>query len=101
MSARRSGALLVSSLPQDCQSVTYPAGRGPISALAPVSRTATGVKAGTDVPGSKSTAWVRDFRGGADYGLTGERGRKAVERLMADAFEQGLIPRSVPVQFAG
>jgi 1,4-dihydroxy-6-naphthoate synthase len=31
----------------------------------------------------------------------GERGRKAVERLMADAFEQGLIPRSVPVQFAG
>jgi 1,4-dihydroxy-6-naphthoate synthase len=33
-----------------------------------------------------------------DYG---ERGRKAVERLMADAFEHGLIPRSVPVQFAG
>ena len=31
----------------------------------------------------------------------GERGRKAVERLMADAFAQGLIPRSVPVQFAG
>jgi 1,4-dihydroxy-6-naphthoate synthase len=31
----------------------------------------------------------------------GERGRQAVERLMADAFEQGLIPRAVPVQFAG
>jgi len=31
----------------------------------------------------------------------GERGRKAVERLMTDAFEHGLIPRSVPVQFAG
>ena len=31
----------------------------------------------------------------------GERGRKAVERLMADAFEHGLIPHSVPVQFAG
>ncbi len=31
----------------------------------------------------------------------GERGRQAVERLMADAFEHGLIPRAVPVQFAG
>jgi 1,4-dihydroxy-6-naphthoate synthase len=31
----------------------------------------------------------------------GERGRQAVERLMADAFERGLIPRAVPVQFAG
>ena len=31
----------------------------------------------------------------------GERGRKAVERLMADAFEHGLIPCAVPVQFAG
>ena len=31
----------------------------------------------------------------------GERGRQAVERLMTDAFEQGLIPRPVPVQFAG
>jgi 1,4-dihydroxy-6-naphthoate synthase len=31
----------------------------------------------------------------------GERGRKAVERLMTEAFERGLIPKSVPVQFAG
>jgi 5,8-dihydroxy-2-naphthoate synthase len=31
----------------------------------------------------------------------GERGRKGVERLMSDAFEKGLIPRRVPVEFAG
>jgi hypothetical protein len=31
----------------------------------------------------------------------GERGRQAVERLMTEAFEQGLIPKSVPLQFAG
>jgi 1,4-dihydroxy-6-naphthoate synthase len=31
----------------------------------------------------------------------GERGRRAVERLMTEAYEQGLIPKSVPVQFAG
>jgi 1,4-dihydroxy-6-naphthoate synthase len=31
----------------------------------------------------------------------GERGRQAVERLMTEAYEQGLIPKSVPVQFAG
>ena len=31
----------------------------------------------------------------------GERGRKAVERLMTEAYEQGLIPKSVPLQFAG
>src|SRR3982751_5080206 len=30
----------------------------------------------------------------------GERGRKGVERLMAEAFEKGLIPRPVPVEFA-
>src|SRR5262249_30185929 len=30
----------------------------------------------------------------------GERGRKAVERLMTEAFEKGLIPRPVPVEFA-
>jgi 1,4-dihydroxy-6-naphthoate synthase len=30
----------------------------------------------------------------------GERGRRAVERLMADAFEHGLIPNRVPVEFA-
>jgi 1,4-dihydroxy-6-naphthoate synthase len=30
----------------------------------------------------------------------GERGRKGVERLMADAFEKGLIPKRVPVEFA-
>ena len=33
-----------------------------------------------------------------DYG---ERGRAAVERLMTEAYAQGLIPKSVPVQFAG
>jgi len=31
----------------------------------------------------------------------GERGRAAVERLMTEAFERGLIPHPVPVQFAG
>ena len=31
----------------------------------------------------------------------GERGRRAVERLMTEAFERGLIPKSVPLQFAG
>jgi 1,4-dihydroxy-6-naphthoate synthase len=30
----------------------------------------------------------------------GERGRRAVERLFADAFERGLIPHRVPVDFA-
>jgi 1,4-dihydroxy-6-naphthoate synthase len=30
----------------------------------------------------------------------GERGRQGVERLMNDAFEKGLIPRRVPVEFA-
>jgi 1,4-dihydroxy-6-naphthoate synthase len=30
----------------------------------------------------------------------GERGRKGVERLMADAFASGLIPKRVPVEFA-
>jgi 1,4-dihydroxy-6-naphthoate synthase len=30
----------------------------------------------------------------------GERGRKAVERLMNDAFDKGLIPKRVPVEFA-
>src|SRR5436190_2724397 len=30
----------------------------------------------------------------------GERGRQAVERLMTDACEKGLIPRRVPVEFA-
>jgi 1,4-dihydroxy-6-naphthoate synthase len=30
----------------------------------------------------------------------GERGRKGVERLMNDAFEKGLIPKRVPVEFA-
>jgi len=30
----------------------------------------------------------------------GERGRKAVERLMSEAFEKGLIPQRVPVEFA-
>ena len=30
----------------------------------------------------------------------GDRGRKGVERLMNDAFEKGLIPRRVPVEFA-
>jgi len=31
----------------------------------------------------------------------GERGRKGVERLMNEAFEKGLIPNRVPVEFAG
>jgi 1,4-dihydroxy-6-naphthoate synthase len=31
----------------------------------------------------------------------GERGRQAVERLMTEAFEKGLIPNPVPVVFAG
>ena len=31
----------------------------------------------------------------------GERGRQGVERLMNDAFERGLIPKRVPVEFAG
>src|SRR5688500_15986091 len=30
----------------------------------------------------------------------GERGRQAVERLMTESFERGLIPRPVPVEFA-
>jgi 1,4-dihydroxy-6-naphthoate synthase len=30
----------------------------------------------------------------------GERGRRGLERLMAEAFEKGLIPRRVPVEFA-
>src|SRR4029453_4778669 len=30
----------------------------------------------------------------------GERGRQAVERLMTEAFEKGLIPNPVPVLFA-
>jgi 1,4-dihydroxy-6-naphthoate synthase len=30
----------------------------------------------------------------------GERGRQGVERLMGEAFEKGLIPRRVPVEFA-
>ena len=30
----------------------------------------------------------------------GERGHRAVERLMAEAFEKGLIPNPVPVVFA-
>jgi len=30
----------------------------------------------------------------------GERGRQGLERLMADAFESGLIPNRVPVEFA-
>ncbi len=30
----------------------------------------------------------------------GDRGRRAVERLMSDAFERGLIPQRVPVEFA-
>lgn len=30
----------------------------------------------------------------------GERGRRGVERLMSDAYERGLIPRPVPVEFA-
>ena len=30
----------------------------------------------------------------------GERGRTAVERLMTEAFENGIIPKRVPVEFA-
>jgi 1,4-dihydroxy-6-naphthoate synthase len=30
----------------------------------------------------------------------GERGRQAVERLLNDAFDKGLIPKRVPVEFA-
>jgi 1,4-dihydroxy-6-naphthoate synthase len=30
----------------------------------------------------------------------GDRGRLAVERLMTEAFEKGLIPNPVPVEFA-
>jgi 1,4-dihydroxy-6-naphthoate synthase len=30
----------------------------------------------------------------------GERGRQGLERLMSEAFERGLIPRAVPVEFA-
>src|SRR5438874_428084 len=30
----------------------------------------------------------------------GERGRQAVERLMSEAFDKGLIPKRVPVEFA-
>jgi hypothetical protein len=30
----------------------------------------------------------------------GERGRKGLERLMGDAFEHGLIPQRVPIEFA-
>lgn len=30
----------------------------------------------------------------------GDRGRRAVERLMTDAFDKGLIPKRVPVEFA-
>ena len=30
----------------------------------------------------------------------GERGRKGVERLMSEAFEKGLIPHRIPVEFA-
>ena len=30
----------------------------------------------------------------------GERGRKAVERLLGDAYERGLIPQPVPIEFA-
>jgi 1,4-dihydroxy-6-naphthoate synthase len=31
----------------------------------------------------------------------GERGRQGVERLMSEAFDKGLIPRRVPLEFAG
>ena len=31
----------------------------------------------------------------------GERGSKALQRLMTDAFEAGIIPKQVPVEFAG
>jgi len=30
----------------------------------------------------------------------GDRGRMAVERLLAEAFEKGLIPQRVPIEFA-
>jgi 1,4-dihydroxy-6-naphthoate synthase len=30
----------------------------------------------------------------------GERGRRGLERLMSDAFDKGLIPQRVPVEFA-
>jgi 1,4-dihydroxy-6-naphthoate synthase len=30
----------------------------------------------------------------------GDRGRKAVERLMTEAFDRGIIPRRVPIEFA-
>ena len=29
----------------------------------------------------------------------GDRGRRAVEKLMTDAFDKGLIPQRVPVEF--
>jgi len=31
----------------------------------------------------------------------GDRGRRGVERLLTDAYEQGLIPQRVPIEFAG
>ena len=31
----------------------------------------------------------------------GERGRKGLERLMAEAYEKRLIPKPVPIEFAG
>jgi 1,4-dihydroxy-6-naphthoate synthase len=31
----------------------------------------------------------------------GERGRRGVERLLGEAFEKGLIPQRIPVEFAG
>ena len=30
----------------------------------------------------------------------GDRGKMAVERLLAEAFEKGLIPQRVPIEFA-
>ena len=30
----------------------------------------------------------------------GDRGRMAVERLLAEAYEKGLIPQRVPIEFA-
>jgi predicted solute-binding protein len=30
----------------------------------------------------------------------GDRGRLGLERLMNDAFERGLIPKRVPIEFA-
>jgi 1,4-dihydroxy-6-naphthoate synthase len=30
----------------------------------------------------------------------GDRGRKAVERLLTDAYDKGLIPQRVPIEFA-